>query len=181
MDHTLRLDDLNICVETTLGSGSAPLREWHMQVTRSRLGSDHEEWITLYTFSESEFFQRDIDAANVVTSTFEDMPFPHFVMCSKRFEVSLEDIRQALTGVWDESGAEDREVMRIAENGTKYITWMGHWSLEGKKAARRIGGKVLEEVHFESEKERVVFLKDRIGLGISEDDAQWIIGREAAM
>lgn len=180
VDGALRLYLLS--AETRLGSGFAPSREWHMQVTRSRLGlgSSHEEWTTLYTFSESEFFQRDVDAANVVTSTFEDMPFPHFVMCTKRFEISLDDIRQ--TGVYDEDD-EGREVMRIAENVAeeKGIRWVGQWTLEGSKAFRRIGGKVLGEVQFESEKDRVVFLRDRIGMGINEDDAQWIAGREAAI
>lgn len=178
-NNALRLNGL--CAETTPGSGFAPSREWHMQVTRSMLGSDHEEWTTLYTFSESEFFQRDIDAANVVTSTFEDMPFPHFVMCSKRFEVSLDDVRKA--GVYDESVEEDREVMRIAEMVAKEkgTRWTGQWSLHRKKAIKRIRGKVVEDVHFESETERVVFLRDCIGMGINEDDAQWIVGREAAI
>lgn len=179
VDGALRLEFL--CAETTLGSGFAPSREWHMQVTRSKLGlgPSHEEWTTLYTFSEFEFFQRDIDAANVVTSTFEDMPFPHFVMCTKRFEISLDDIRQA--GVCDEDD-EGREVMRIVENvAEKGTRWVGQWTLDGRKATRRIGGKVLEEVQFGSEKDRVVFLRDRIGMGINEDDAQCIAGREAAI
>lgn len=152
-----------------------------MQVTRSKLESDssHEEWTTLYTFSESEFFQRDTDAANVVTSTFDDMPFPHFVMCTKRFEMSLDDVRQAGFSDGDDEG---REVMKIAEDvAEKGIRWVGQWTLEGSKAFRRIGGKVLEEVQFGSERDRVVFLRDRIGMGINEDDAQWIAGREAAL
>lgn len=153
-----------------------------MQFSRILPGSsEDEEWTTLYTFSEFEFFQRDIDAANVVASTFDDMPFPQSVMCSKRFTVSVDEIRQ--TGVYNMNEDDDQEIMRIAEQyaDEKGLVWVGQWSLEGTKAVKRIGGKSVEEIHFSSEKERVLFLRDKVGISIGEDDKQWIVGRKAAL
>lgn len=152
-----------------------------MQVTLSPLGCEEEKWTTLYTFTEAEFFQRDIDAANFVASTFDDMPFPHFVMCLKRFKVSLDELRR--TSGYDTSDDDNEQILRLAEelSEKRELRWVGQWTLDGGKAFKRIGGKCIEEVRFRNENQRIAFLKEIIGVGITEDDEQWIIGRKAAL
>lgn len=170
-----------IGTETSPDSGSAPLREWHMQYNKNSLTTSgwlegEDGWITLYTFSEAEVFQRDIDTANYIVYTYDSMPFRDSMLCCKRLPLTLEDLTRA--GYVDDN-EDDRQVLQVV-SARPDIRWVRSWSLEGRKAVNRVGGKVIEEVHLGSEIERLRFLRDTVGLGLDEDDVKWIAGRAAS-
>lgn len=168
---------LGMCAETWAGSGCPPLREWHMQVSRRPPSATDEEWRTLYTFSEDEIFQRDIDAANYIMSMVDAAPFRDTVVCFKRFIMTGGDIIQAGYSMND---AEEKEILEMVER-RKEAGWVRSWSLEGRKAVSRVGGKVVEEIVLESEEARVRVLREKMGLAMEDSDARWMTGRAAAL
>ncbi|KAI0772207.1 cysteine proteinase [Irpex lacteus] len=157
-------------LELPSGSGNAPLRDWHMQVNKSPIDpkqEGNEGWTTLYTFSEAEIFQRDIDTANYIVYTYDAMPFRDSMLCCKRLPLTQHDLDAAGYSDRDE---DDRTILQTVA-ARKDIKW---------GAVSRVGSKIVEEVQLGSEVERLRFLRDTIGLGLDEDDVQWIEGRAAA-
>ncbi|KAI0086889.1 hypothetical protein BDY19DRAFT_957182 [Irpex rosettiformis] len=167
-------------LETSPGSGIPPLREWHMQVNKNVLSSSKQEgiedsgWTTLYTFSEAEIFQRDIDTANFIAYTYDSMPFRDSVLCCKRLPLTQEYLERA-------GYSEENEVIRVVE-AREDLQWARSWSLEGRQAVHRVGGKIVDRLQLGSELERVRFLRDVVGIGhLDEEDAvRWVEGRVAA-
>jgi hypothetical protein len=148
-----------------------------MQVSRRPPSASDEEWRTLYTFSEAEIFQRDIDAANWIVSMVDASSFRDGLVCSRRFITTKEDIIQA---GYAAGGAEEKEILETVER-RKEIRWVRSWSLEGKKAVSRVGGRVVEEIVTESEEARVKVLREKMGIAVEDSDVKWIYGRAAAL
>ncbi len=150
-----------------------------MQVNKSPIvpkQEGNEGWTTLYTFSEAEIFQLDIDTANYIVYTYDAMPFRDSMLCCKRLPLTQHDLDAAGYSDRDE---DDRTILQTV-TARKDIKWVRSWSLEGRRAVSRVGSKIVEEVQLGSEVERLRFLRDTIGLGLDEDDVQWIEGRAAA-
>jgi hypothetical protein len=148
-----------------------------MQVSRRPPSAKDKEWRTLYTFSEAEIFQRDIDAANWIVSMVDASSFRDGLVCSRRFIMTREDIIQAGYTTGD---AEEKEILETVERRKK-IRWVRSWSLEGKKVVSRVGGRVVEEIAFESEEARVKVLRGKMGIAVEDSDVKWIYGRAAAL
>ncbi|KAI0315625.1 cysteine proteinase [Amylostereum chailletii] len=145
-------------LEVHPNSGRAPLRDWHLQVSHSTPFS----WKTLYTFTETEFFRWDVEAASFAVSHLPGQIFNATIVCVRLFEVPLE------------AGDDDKVE-------TEDLVWMGKWTLEAGRATRRVGARVVEERAFGSERERLEVIRDVFGLAVSVDDARWIEGRPAAL
>lgn len=167
----------SICLETSTGSGRPPLREWHMQVSRRPLSATEEEWQTLYTFSEAEISQRDIDAANYIVSMVHDTPFRDALVCCKRLVLTREEITRA---GYSKNDAEEKEILDIVER-RREMQWVRSWSVEGSKAVSRVGGKVVEEILLENEEARVKVLREKMGIAVEDSEAREIAGRAAAL
>lgn len=113
-----------------------------------------------------EFTQWDLDVASYVVSTIHKR-FSAHIVCLRPYQIPLED-KEA---VGDGADAE----------AAKGLIWYGKWTMDGAKATKRIGGQVLEEKIFTSEVERLTYIRDVFKIGVSLDDAQWIVGRVAAI
>ncbi|THH18820.1 hypothetical protein EW146_g2217, partial [Bondarzewia mesenterica] len=153
-------------IETSEGSGIAPLRDWHMQVTHTPLSAVRAEWTTLYTFSEAEFFQTDINAASFEVSARPSI-FQANVICMREFEVNLEDIRSQ--SVYDPE--RDKEELKVFESeSAKGTRWVGKWTLgdRGTTVTRKIGAKTFDAKVLRNEAERVRVLRDVFRIELHE-------------
>ena len=121
-------------------------------------------WTTLYTFTELEFFQRDIDAGSYVVSTLPGTIFYSSIVANKRFRVPLE---------------EDCDASR--KQGSEDLVWIGKWTMDGSRITKRIGARILEEEILTPESRRVEVLRDVFGVNVTPGDERWIIGREATL
>jgi len=154
---------LNSSLEVTKGEGAAPLRDWHLQVSHA-VGMG--EWKTLYTFTDKvEFKQWDIDASSLAVSKLRGAIFHRTIVCMRRFLAPLDP---------EYTSGEPTD-------GLEELEWIGKWSLEEARATKRVGGKVLEERKLRSERERLEVIRDLFGIGVSLEDAQWIVGSEAEL
>jgi arylamine N-acetyltransferase len=155
--------------ETHLGSGVAPARDWHMQVSHALVHSDNPpepEWKTLYTFTEVEYFQADIDAGNFAVSRMTCYPFVGAVICTRRIDAPL-----------DAAGAAE-----VAARGNgDGLHWVEKWTLEGGHITHRRGPHVVEERKLATERARVEALRDIFGVGVELGDEQWIKGLPSAL
>ncbi|VDB90491.1 unnamed protein product [Peniophora sp. CBMAI 1063] len=157
-------------LETALGSGEAPLREWHFQVShapRLHPNPDEPEWRTLFTFTEDEFFLADIEEASFCVSNMPRFIFNNTVICTRRIEVALER-------------DEDEEEAKLW-GGTHEEKWLAKWNLQGGQVTLRAGSRVLEERTVATERERLEVLKDVFGVNVTPEDEQWMKGRLAAL
>jgi len=176
-------------LETHAGSGRAPVRDWHLQVSHASArpsnvsdtsaSAEKSEWTTLYSFAEAEFFQADIDAASFAVSRMPGSFFLTTVICTRRFAVVLQS-------------AEDEEELRLRDKralptsiksaegldsgDAGPVPFVGKWNLEGGRATKRIGREVVEERRFATESDRVEILRDVFGVGVRSEDEQWIVG-----
>ena len=149
-----------------------------MQVTHTPLRSPETEWTTLYTFSEAEFFQIDIEAASFEVSTRPSL-FQSTIVCMRMFEVTIDDIHDL--PIFDEN--QDRELRAAERESAKGTKWTGRWVLGegGTTVSRRIGDKRFDVQKLESEVARVRVLKDKFHVALEDGDERWIVGKDAAL
>lgn len=149
----------------------APLRDWHMQVTHSPIGSDEPGWQSLYTFNELEFFPVDIEIASYVVSTIPGI-FTKTIIVNTAFEVTMADLADV------ELGTEERRV--LSNSG---LRWVGRWVLSdaGTRTFKRLGAHKLDERVFSSERQRIQILRDVFGINLDREAEQWIAGRDAEL
>lgn len=167
---------LDSSLETTPGSSQVPPREWHMQVSHSWLIdrspatlSPEDDWTTLYTFTELEFFQWDIDAASFAVCQLPGQLFRDTLVCMKRFEVFIED------------ASDEREKAVLESEETKRLRWIGRWSLEGTKALKSVGARRVDEMPLSSEKGRIQVLREVFEIPVPYEAEKWIEGRASAI
>ncbi|KAH9840855.1 cysteine proteinase [Rhodofomes roseus] len=183
-------------LETRLGSGRAPARDWHLQVSHASVrpssasapsASAKPEWTTLYSFTEAEFFQADIDAASFAVSYMSGSIFLTSVICTRRFHVALqcaedeEEVRLREDEGGHDATTQARSVSGDSLAGGAPGPFVGKWNLEGGRATKRIGRGVVQERTFTTESERLAILKDVFGVGVRPEDEQWIVGWPAAL
>ena len=138
---------------------------------RTEVAAERGEWTPLYTFSEAEFFQADVNAGSFAVSRMPGSFFLATVICTRRFPV-------------DALAPEDEEEVRAREAGAVVgasENFAGKWNLEGGRATKRLGARVVEERRFSSERERLSVLEDLFGVGVRPDDEQWISGWPSAL
>ncbi|THH17301.1 hypothetical protein EUX98_g9156, partial [Antrodiella citrinella] len=111
------------------------------------------------TFTDKvEFLQRDIDAASLSVTTLPGTIFYQTIVCVRRFPVDLDP-------------------QYMSEEEVDGLEWIGKWTLDGKKATKRVGASVLEERTVDSERERLEVLRDVFRIDVLAEDARWIVGR----
>lgn len=164
------------------GSNVAPPHTWHLQVSHASVRPrTHDtvvprEWTTLYSFSEAEFFQADVDAGSFAVSRMPGSFFRTTVICTRRFPVdSLAPEDE------EEVAAREKEGnVPLVDLGTSG-PFVGKWNLEGGRATKRLGARVVEERTFSTEQARLNILKDVFGVGVRPEDGQWIAGWPSAL
>ncbi|KAA1478151.1 hypothetical protein DENSPDRAFT_845339, partial [Dentipellis sp. KUC8613] len=162
---------------TSLSADStAPLRDWHMQVSHDPARAE-PSWMTLYTFAEAEFFQRDIEVASYAVCTLPGTVLSDSVVATRRFAVRGEDARGLLVADEDDGGAAGVQALDAADAA---LPWVGKWTLEDKRGVKRVGGAKLEEVGLASEPERVRMLREVFGISVADEDVKWIEGTKVA-
>ncbi|TCD71695.1 N-terminal acetyltransferase [Steccherinum ochraceum] len=166
-------------LESHPGSGKPPLRDWHMQVSHTPgVDASKREWTTLYTFTDKlEFLQWDIDAGSLSVSLMPGAIFHRTIVCLARFPAELDE-------KYTSGEALDSEELRLVSGsgeGSQKLEWVGKWTLEARRATKRIGGTVLEMKTFRSERERLEVIRDVFGIGVNVEDARWIVGRESEL
>ncbi|TFY82414.1 hypothetical protein EWM64_g1604 [Hericium alpestre] len=167
-------------LETSSSDHTAPRRDWHMQFAHTPLGKQ-PEWRTLYTFSEAEFFQQDIDAGSHVVSTCPGL-FLDKLVNMRRFKVTVHEFKSAMANAEsDEMDEADSDSVLKALDDLEGVRWMGKWTLDGSKATKRIGSFKLQEIEIENERQRVQTLREVFGLELKDGDEKWIQGRPAAL
>ncbi|KAL2351588.1 arylamine N-acetyltransferase 1 [Cryomyces antarcticus] len=107
--------------------------------------NDHGDWNDVYCFAETEFIPQDFESMTVSTS-FRRNSF---------FSFSIAMCRMIMAGEVGDSSVEEDELI-----GTVMLTT--------KEAKVRIRGKVVEQVEFESEADRLNALRKYFGIGFGE-------------
>ena len=163
------------------GSTAASHRVWHLQVSHAPSrpipnATDRPEWTTLYSFNEAEFFQADVDAGSFAVSRMPGSFFLTTIICTRRFPVDT-------LAPEDEQDVRTREAQpeRDGAPRTAGPAFVGKWNLEGGRATKRLGARVVEERHFATERERLEVLRDVFGVGVRPEDEQWIAGWPSAL
>ncbi|KAA1476263.1 cysteine proteinase [Dentipellis sp. KUC8613] len=162
---------------------TAPLRDWHMQVSHDPARAEAEAeagWMTLYTFAEAEFFQRDIEVASYAVCRLPGTVLSDSVVAIRRFAVRGEDARGLLVVREDDGGAAGVQALDAADAADAALPWVGKWTLEDRRGVKRVGGAKLEEVGLASELERVRMLREVFGISVADGDVKWIEGTKVA-
>lgn len=96
------------------------------------------------------------------------------IICTRRFPV-------------DSLAPEDEEEVSAREGEKADVPlpdtepFVGKWSLEGGRATKRIGARIVEERRFYTEEARLGILRDVFGVGVRHEDGQWIAGWPSAL
>lgn len=136
--------------------------------------AERPEWTTLYSFNEAEFFQADVDAGSFAVSHMPGSFFLTTIICTRRFPVDA-------LAPEDEEDVRAREGKRNGERRAAGPAFVGKWNLEGGRATKRLGARVVEERHFSTERERLEVLRGVFGVGVRPEDEQWISGWPSAL
>ncbi|CAM1505850.1 Fc.00g114870.m01.CDS01 [Cosmosporella sp. VM-42] len=129
------------------------------------------DWVPQYCFTETEFLPQDLDVMNYMTSTNSESIFVQKVMCvrfTRMDESNRKDWKDRLAGQIDLlSNTEDERETYIK----------GAFIIDGESFKWRAGdGKLLSEMKFQNETERLEILAVYFGIKLDEAETQAIRG-----
>ena len=140
-------------------------------------------WRILYTFSENEFFNVDIQDGSHIVSTKRVGMFHESVVGVRYYRLGEEEIKKVLRDMAEEKTPEEDIQRRIAQlmRPDSEEVFLGRITLEGREVKRNIGSRTEYAPRVENEQDRVDILRRDFGIHILPSDIIHIKGSKAAI
>lgn len=137
-------------------------------------------WSVQYSFSESEFFRQDIDAASFeVSKRPGDGMMWNDVIAVRRF--FLDEEQSSVADHLANTSLQQNAVGNETRLARSKDTWQGKYTMMKGVVKRHVGTDTKVILDSKKEGTRVRALREIFGIAVDDEDVEYIEGRDSAL